>query len=1062
MIGDEITVVHVDKSYGTMNTAERFKDYVVTGIKHRQPENWEGPNVDTKYYEITPIGETQEQRLGRMLAGGGMVRREQLHPTDSWILRKGFRRGELEEEPNEIARTLSKARKHGVGTRFPKAAIKANPQRFRKYTRDKYLKEHNQPGLNPTLEKGDIIRVIDVDGEHAHMPERFGTYRVVNVGSSYDEYYDIEPYPYTHHLTPMKNLYRGDTWIYANVPMATKVDRKTISEQVNPEDYGIVDGEKRDAEAAKSNTPGAPDRTPFTKLESTILKQLHKNLDRSELQAVVDETPTDYGSGKKFWNVMKIFGVNHTRDVVEDTRMTKYAKWALDNWTEDGDYESIERPIKEKLSWYDVNREETGSQVEYKDGSAEVLGFDEDDAGTRADYDFYSWGGEMETSDYGDYETYDSTITRSDFIRVDEGLTPKMVEELKGPKEIQDLLFNFWKKFGPTLDPDRLKLIGFNMNDADDRTKVEYNLVAYYGDEELINIIADRLEGIQDGIYPYTVTSIDFHDLLNFKSYPLTIMLDVVVDGSTEVPVSTEDGIEDMTLWETNERARKEWKGTSMAYDNVYEEVREEVLGDINVLLENLPVEAVLDYVDFSDPNESIGKYVGTPEIMTESKIDKLVWKEKPLKKHEKRMEKDFGVFEGFPIKDFMNKKPPKNSSEESMDELMLLDSLPVIEDFVKTTDNIFDHFKPYFKKNKLELPEKELKDILKNTSPIILKLKYHYNRPRPQQLANEKGLDFHQQPLESSRTPSYPSGHSTQGRLLSNILSKKYPKHESEIKKLGNEIGTGRLVAKVHYPSDDLFGKELGDALYKFIKDKEIIKEENDIVIKDNNHPYHYEDYNKFIDYVVDELNIENPPTVYVEKEASSDYTGGTYRYKGGPERIKVRSKGRSLMDILRSIAHELVHHKQKEDGMFEDKEVIKDIPEVGGPIEDEANAIAGRLIKKYGKENKHLYEQMMVKKGDMLKSDVFKFLSNRFDLTPTEFGTTEIKDVEGNYYRIIDIENPYESVNLSDLLEPAIEMVSYGIKSGVFEDGDIQKAIEAVTDWLSLSMNQEIDLIN
>jgi hypothetical protein len=278
MIGDEITVVHVDKSYGTMNTAERFKDYVVTGVKYRQPENWEGPDADTKYYEISPIGETQEQRLGRMLAGGGMVRRERLYSTDSWVLRKGFlrgehlsehtetkklnpqlmigdeilvvnhgyersnkgpelyrpyqvvsikqsnntqetyyglypleqtddnllasildgggkpreillyqvdnwilrpgfRRGELEEEPNEIARTLSKARKHGVGTRFPKAAIKANPQRFRKYTRDKYLKEHNQPGLNPTLEKGDIIRVIDVDGEHARMPERFGVYK---------------------------------------------------------------------------------------------------------------------------------------------------------------------------------------------------------------------------------------------------------------------------------------------------------------------------------------------------------------------------------------------------------------------------------------------------------------------------------------------------------------------------------------------------------------------------------------------------------------------------------------------------------------------------------------------------------------------------------------------------------------------------------------------------------------------------------------------------------------------------------------------------------------------
>ena len=33
----------------------------------------------------------------------------------------------------------------------------------------------------------------------------------------------------------------------------------------------------------------------------------------------------------------------------------------------------------------------------------------------------------------------------------------------------------------------------------------------------------------------------------------------------------------------------------------------------------------------------------------------------------------------------------------------------------------------------------------------------------------------------------------------------------------------------------------------------------------------------------------------------------------------------------------------------------------------------LRGRLIKKYGKENNaHLYEQMMVKKGDMLKSDV------------------------------------------------------------------------------------------
>ena len=37
----------------------------------------------------------------------------------------------------------------------------------------KTITEHNQPEFNPDLEEGDIIRVIDVDGEHAHMPERW-------------------------------------------------------------------------------------------------------------------------------------------------------------------------------------------------------------------------------------------------------------------------------------------------------------------------------------------------------------------------------------------------------------------------------------------------------------------------------------------------------------------------------------------------------------------------------------------------------------------------------------------------------------------------------------------------------------------------------------------------------------------------------------------------------------------------------------------------------------------------------------------------------------------------
>ena len=35
----------------------------------------------------------------------------------------------------------------------------------------------------------------------------------------------------------------------------------------------------------------------------------------------------------------------------------------------------------------------------------------------------------------------------------------------------------------------------------------------------------------------------------------------------------------------------------------------------------------------------------------------------------------------------------------------------------------------------------------------------------------------------------------------------------------------------------------------------------------------------------------------------------------------------------------------------------MVGDIPEIGGKIEDQANAYAGRLVKKYGKQTEDLY---------------------------------------------------------------------------------------------------------
>lgn len=71
----------------------------------------------------------------------------------------------------------------------------------------------------------------------------------------------------------------------------------------------------------------------------------------------------------------------------------------------------------------------------------------------------------------------------------------------------------------------------------------------------------------------------------------------------------------------------------------------------------------------------------------------------------------------------------------------------------------------------------------------------------------------------------------------------------------------------------------------------------------------------------------------------------------------IRVIAQNRNMIDYARTIAHEMTHLKQLLDG-----ELVGDIPEVGGEIEDEANAMSGRIVKSYIKntltpeQKKHL----------------------------------------------------------------------------------------------------------
>ena len=68
-------------------------------------------------------------------------------------------------------------------------------------------------------------------------------------------------------------------------------------------------------------------------------------------------------------------------------------------------------------------------------------------------------------------------------------------------------------------------------------------------------------------------------------------------------------------------------------------------------------------------------------------------------------------------------------------------------------------------------------------------------------------------------KTPSYPSGHSTQGHLMAELLGKKYPKHYDKLKQLAEFISNSRLMARAHYPSDCKFGEEVAQHIVAKIK---------------------------------------------------------------------------------------------------------------------------------------------------------------------------------------------------------------------------------------------------
>lgn len=152
--------------------------------------------------------------------------------------------------------------------------------------------------------------------------------------------------------------------------------------------------------------------------------------------------------------------------------------------------------------------------------------------------------------------------------------------------------------------------------------------------------------------------------------------------------------------------------------------------------------------------------------------------------------------------------------SESSIDTILIIDKDPLII------------FKSFLNKNQKEFPELQFSKLYSILYDIILDIKYYYNRPRPNQIAEFYNINLNILNTETHHTPSYPSGHTAYAALAYELLSEKYPDLASKFYEFVQKTSRARIMQGIHFLSDTDASIRFVHSIYPELK--KIIEEKN------------------------------------------------------------------------------------------------------------------------------------------------------------------------------------------------------------------------------------------
>ena len=109
-----------------------------------------------------------------------------------------------------------------------------------------------------------------------------------------------------------------------------------------------------------------------------------------------------------------------------------------------------------------------------------------------------------------------------------------------------------------------------------------------------------------------------------------------------------------------------------------------------------------------------------------------------------------------------------------------------------------------------------------------------------------------------------------------------------------------------------------------------------------------------KFIHFAAKKLKLTSLPKInLVGASENSKNAFGHFFSDGKTTTITVRITGRHPIDVMRTIVHELIHYKQKVSKVRKSEQMR----------EDEANALAGRIMREYDTTNPQMFNAHPIK---------------------------------------------------------------------------------------------------